>query len=101
MPTFVYNMDGTARRKCICKTGSKTWLEHWARGTGESLPDKCAAKYCGREVEVGAHVRAEDEDGRIPWIVPFCQYHNKRPSSEPIELKPGVTLCGAAKVDCA
>lgn len=99
-PTFVYNMHKTSRRKCRCKTGPKTWVGHWTRGTGLRLPDKCSAKYCRRYVEVGAHVRIEGEDGRTPWIIPFCQYHNKRATSYPIELKHGVTLCGAARIDC-
>lgn len=101
MPSIAYNMVGTSSRKCVCTTGTKSWLGHWERGTGLTLPEKCCAKYCGNVVEVGAHVKLEGEDGRTPWIIPFCQYHNKRPSSEAIELKPGMTLCGAAKVDCA
>jgi hypothetical protein len=65
------------------------------------LPEKCQAKYCGNYVQVGAHVRSEG-DLRTIWIIPFCQHHNKRPSSEAIELKDGVTLVGASvKLDCA
>ncbi len=100
MGDFVYNMVGTSSRKCICKAGAKTWLAHWERGTGLNRPDKCCAKYCGNVIEVGAHVKLEGGDQRIPWIVPFCQYHNKRPDSEPIELKDAIMLCGAAKIDC-
>lgn len=100
MGDFVYNMDNTSGRKCQCTTLPKTWLGHWERGTGLNLPAKCCAKYCGNDVEVGAHVKLDGGDQRIAWIVPFCQYHNKRPSSQPIELKWGVTLCGAAKSDC-
>ncbi|MGA4634959.1 hypothetical protein ACPA5B_13875 [Pseudomonas solani] len=101
MPHFVYNIDGTSSRKCQCSTIPKTWLGHWERGTGLALPVKCVAKYCGNVTEVGAHVR-DDDDKRIVWIVPFCQYHNKRPSSEPIELKDAVTLCGGSMtIDCA
>ena len=100
MGEFVYNVDGTSVRKCQCSYGSKTWLSHWERGTGLTLPDKCGAKYCSAYVEVGAHVKHIGSDQRIVWIIPFCQYHNKRPSYLQIELKDGVTLCGAAKVDC-
>ena len=100
MGDWVINVDGTSGRKCKCTTGVKTWLAHWERGTGLALPLKCCAKYCGTVVEVGAHVK-ELSDKTIIWIIPFCQYHNKRPSSEMIELKDGVTLCGAAvKIDC-
>lgn len=101
MGDIVYNLDGTSRRKCRCTDKPNTWLAHWERGTGEDLPEKCCAKYCGNYVEVGAHVRHDGSDGRIPWIVPFCQWHNKRPSSEAIELKYGVILCGASMTtDC-
>ena len=101
MGDFVYNLIGTSGRKCRCRTRPNTWLAHWERGTGLPLPEKCCAKYCRRYVEVGAHVRHHGSDGRIPWIVPFCQHHNKRPPSHAIELKNGVTLCGAAmNIDC-
>lgn len=101
MGDFVKNMEGTSGRKCVCTKGEKTWIAHWERGTGLTRPEKCCAKGCRNDVEVGAHVREDDGDKRTPWIVPFCQHHNKRPSSESIELKWGVTLCGAAKVDCS
>ena|SRR5688572_25541752 len=100
MPDYVNNVDGTSTRKCQCSFGSKTWLGHWERGTGFTLPEKCCAKYCANYVEVGAHVQHYGSDQRIIWIIPFCQYHNKRPSNSYIELKPGVTLCAAAKIDC-
>ncbi len=100
-PHIVYNIDGTSSRKCQCTGLPRTWLGHWERGTGLVLPLKCVAKYCRNYVEVGAHVR-DDDDRRIVWIVPFCQYHNKRPSSEPIELKDAVTMCGGSMtMDCA
>lgn len=98
--TKVTNVDGTSVRKCVCSNGIKTWLGHWERGTELTLPDKCCAFGCGTYVQVGAHVKEVGGDQRIIWIVPFCQFHNKRPSTEEIKLKPGVTLCGAAKVDC-
>lgn len=98
--TFVNNVVGTSKRKCRCKFGHKSWLAHWERGTGEYLPTKCAAKYCTNSVEVGAHVKVFGDDQRIIWIVPFCQYHNKRHKNHYIELKPAVYLCGAAKSDC-
>ena len=101
MPSYVNNVVGTSKRKCVCLLGNKDWLSHWERGTGLVRPAKCCAKGCGHVVQVGAHVRLFQSDQRIIWIVPFCQYHNKRRSNHYIELKPGVVLCGAAKVDCA
>jgi hypothetical protein len=99
-PSYVNNVVGTSKRKCKCRVGHKTWLSHWERGTGLARPMKCCAKYCRHYVEVGAHVRLFGEDQRIIWIIPFCQYHNKRRHNHSIELKPGVMLCGAAKIDC-
>ncbi len=101
MPSHVKNMTGTSRRKCRCSVGPKSWLGHWQRGSGLARPFKCAARGCRRRVQVGAHVRLIGSDGRVPWIVPFCQFHNKRHRSMRIALKPGVTLVGAAARDCA
>lgn len=97
----VYNLVGTSGRKCQCSVLPRTWLAHWERGTKLSLPDKCVAKGCSKLVEVGAHVYDAD-DLRIVWIVPFCQYHNKRPTDELIWLKDDVTMCGGSMTsDCA
>lgn len=98
--THVYNIAGTSSRKCKCSVGPKTWLAHWERGTGETLPTTCVAFGCRRAVEVGAHVQ-DGDDLRIVWIVPFCQYHNKRPITERIDLKVGITMCGGSMTsDC-
>jgi hypothetical protein len=101
---FVYNIDGTSSRKCQCSyDGSKTWLGHWDyhKAAGEKMPEKCQAKFCREYVAVGAHVR-DDDDKRLVWIIPFCQYHNKRPSSEAIELKGEVSMVGGSMtLDCA
>jgi hypothetical protein len=100
VPRFVYNIDRTSRRKCKCKKGLKTWLGHWHRKTRLTLPLKCCAKFCGRNTEVGAHVRLEGGDARIPLIIPFCKRHNKRPSSQPIEIKLDAVLCTASMAEC-
>lgn len=101
-PRFVYNIDGTSRRKCKCrrKLGSKTWLGHWCGKTSLQTPLKCCAKFCRRNTEVGAHVRLEGGDRRVPLIIPFCKYHNKRASSQPIEIKPDSQLCKASMAEC-
>jgi hypothetical protein len=99
MGDIVYNIDGTSSRKCQCSYGAKTWLAHWERMTGLTLPDKCCARGCGDYVAVGAHVQHPD-DLRDVWIVPFCQYHNKRPSNVPIELKWDVMLGNGARSNC-
>lgn len=95
----MYNMDGTSHRKCTCPSGNGTWLGHWQLATGLMLPASCIVKGCGSAVEVGAHVK--DNDHQItPWIAPFCQKHNKRPSSQLLQLKPNSVLAAAAGIDC-
>lgn len=97
---IVYNVDGTARRKCRCDPGPKTWLAHWQRKTGRALPIKCYATRCPNPTAVGAHVRLEGGDRRVPLIIPFCQFHNKRPSSQPIPIKAEATFCRASMSRC-
>ncbi|MCR9163008.1 MAG: hypothetical protein ACE37F_14915 [Nannocystaceae bacterium] len=103
MTTQVYNMVGTTGRKCTCTLGDNSWLGHWALAAGVTLASKklvkCAAKYCASYSEVGAHVK-EIGHQVTPWIVPFCQHHNKRPSSQYITLKPGYTMVACAAHDC-
>ncbi|MBV1861822.1 MAG: hypothetical protein KUG77_25605 [Nannocystaceae bacterium] len=96
-------MVGTTGRKCKCTNGDASWLGHWALAAGVALHSKkhvkCAAKYCRKYSEVGAHVK--DTAYRVtPWIVPFCQYHNKRPATQLITLKPGYTMVACASIDC-
>lgn len=99
-PVIVYNLVGTSRRKCKCGFGTKTWLRHWSTKTQLRVPQKCSAKFCKNITQVGAHVRLEGADGRVAWIIPFCMRHNKRPSSQPIVVKHGVTLCRATMAEC-
>lgn len=99
-PMIVYNLVGTSRRKCKCRHGTKSWLDHWCRKTNLMRLQKCAAKGCRKPTQVGAHVRPEGSDRRIPWIIPFCQFHNKRSSSQPIVVKHGVVLCKATMAEC-
>lgn len=97
---FVYNLDGTGGLRCQCTNlANKTWLNHWSNISGEDY-NKCRAFRCASMAQVGAHVREEGGDRRIRWIVPFCQYHNKRPSAHPIQLKSGTTLVRAARSQC-
>lgn len=96
---YVFNMVGTSGRKCTCPSGNGTWLKHWELATGDDLPDKCIAKGCRGEVEVGAHVK--DNDAKLtPWIAPFCQHHNKRSATQLIQLKPTSQLAACGPNDC-
>lgn len=97
---IVYNLVGTSRRKCQCSYGQLGWIHHWTRMTGQPRPEKCCVKRCRNPAQVGAHVRVEGSDGRRPWILPTCQKHNKRPSSQPMEVKHDYIPCGATMSDC-
>lgn len=100
MGDTAYNMVGTSGRKCQCSTAPKTWLGHWSRATGLAIPASCCVSGCGNAPEVGAHLRIVGWDARTPWILPFCQYHNKRPAHVAMNLKWGVTAVAAATHDC-
>jgi len=98
MADFAYNVVGTSHFKCQCTAGSKTWIAHWERATG-NIRDKCRARGCRKFAQVGAHVKVFGWDQRTTWIIPFCQHHNKRPSTQWIQLKPSI-LAAAASSDC-
>ena len=98
--TFVNNVVGSSKRKCKCNIAHKTWLNHWVQVTDEDIPPKCCAKYCGNDAQVGAHVRVFGDNQSFIWIIPFCQYHNKREDKFYIELKPDTFLGNAANTHC-
>ena len=97
---YAYNVVGTSHFKCQCSIMPRSWLGHWEKATGR-VRDKCFAKGCGSMAEVGAHVRVVGWDQRTTWIIPFCQFHNKRPDTKLIPLKWGTVLAAAAASDCS
>ncbi len=101
MPKHVQNLEGTSKRKCKC-TGlrSKTWMGHWGKHTGQNLRVKCRAARCPRWAQVGAHVSRIGHDGRVGYIVPFCQKHNKRPRTQILRLKKESPLAPSSMGTC-
>lgn len=73
----VKNINGTADNQS-CKCGS--WLDHWKKYSGESLPTFCAETTCMNKPTVGAHV--QKAGGDTWYIVPFCATHNAMKGKE-------------------
>ncbi len=60
-----------------CKCGS--WLEHWIKFGGQSLPRYCSVMECYLRPEVGAHVQRESGANDGEWyVIPVCQAHNAK-----------------------
>lgn len=97
----VSNLVGTSKRKCKCSGHKKkTWLQHYENKAGV-VPGKCVAKGCRKYAQVGAHVTLLDRNvGSRVFIVPFCQYHNKRHHNTRIPLKKKTLLADGAKSSC-
>jgi hypothetical protein len=53
----VKNVNGTSELDCKC--GS--WLEHWKKFSGTTLPTYCYEKSCTKNPTLGAHVQKEAE----------------------------------------
>jgi len=69
---IVKNVRGTVDN--TCKDAS--WLEHWKRFSGQSLPSYCAQRQCRGKPEVGAHVQKDSSTDKAWYIVPLCARHN-------------------------
>lgn len=85
----VKNIGGTSDNTCTC--GS--WLEHWKRNGGGTIPKWCQEKSCIKPPTVGAHVQKDSETDRSWYIVPLCDRHNKKQTE--LELMTGAVLVSA------
>jgi hypothetical protein len=68
----VTNVNGTTDITCTC--GS--WLEHWKKFSGLTLPNYCAEEKCFQRPVIGAHVQKESFADKAWYIVPLCRTHN-------------------------
>ena len=68
----VNNINGTSQNTCKC--GS--WLDHWKKFSGQSLPTYCPVSGCYQKPEVGAHVQKDSSTDSSWYIVPLCKTHN-------------------------
>ncbi len=69
---IVKNVNGTEDNTCQC--GS--WLNHWKRYSGQSLPVTCPVIGCKNKPEVGAHVQVSSATDNKWYIIPLCVMHN-------------------------
>lgn len=68
----VKNINGTSENACKC--GS--WLDHWKKFSGQSVPNFCPEEKCTQKVEVGAHVQKDVPTDNSWYIYPLCKIHN-------------------------
>ena len=68
----VTNINGTSDNTCKCVS----WLEHWEKYSGQSLPSYCAESKCMSKPEVGAHVQKDSTSDKSWYIIPLCKTHN-------------------------
>jgi len=95
MPDGVLNMRSLPSNYSRVTAAPMNWLAHWSHGTGLSIPARCQAYGCLRPAQVGAQVKHIGSSHLMPWIVPFCEYHQQRPLEMPVVLKQGSVLYGA------
>ena len=86
----VKNINGTSDNTCKCGT----WLEHWKKFSGQSLPTYCPETKCIQKPEVGAHVQRDNSADTSWYIVPLCKTHNGQ-TGESIEISDSTKLASA------
>lgn len=70
----VKNINGTADNTCRCDS----WLNHWEKFSGQSIPKICPETNCPEVPQIGAHVQKDSNTDRNWYIVPLCQAHNNK-----------------------
>lgn len=83
----VKNVSGTSGLDCAC--GS--WLEHWKKFSGATLPQWCYEKTCTNKPTVGAHVQKDSASDKSWYIVPLCDLHNKQTDTLELIISPVFT----------
>jgi len=86
----VKNINNTSEN--ICKCGS--WLNHWAKFSGQSLPSYCPEKNCTNKPEVGAHVQKDSSSDSSWYIIPLCKQCNSK-RGQTIEVQDSIKLVSA------
>lgn len=86
----VTNVNGTSDNSCKCSS----WLEHWKRFGGGSIPPYCPEKTCVQSPEVGAHVQKDGSPDRAWYIIPLCKKHNGE-AGKSLDVSDGITLVSA------
>ena len=86
----VNNINGTGPNTCKC--GS--WLDHWKKFSGQSLPAYCPEVNCTQKPEVGAHVQKDSHYDTNWYIVPLCKACNGK-TGKSLEISDSVKLVSA------
>jgi hypothetical protein len=84
------NINGTSANTCGC--GS--WLEHWKKYSGQSLPNYCPDSTCVGKPEVGAHVQKDSSFDRSWYIVPLCTKCNAK-TGQSLNISDSIKLVSA------
>lgn len=86
----VKNINGTSNNTCKCLS----WIEHWKKFSGESIPNYCPESGCTKQPEVGAHVQKDSSTDTGWYIIPLCKSHNNQ-TGESLDVSNYVTLISA------
>jgi hypothetical protein len=86
----VRNINGTSDNSCKC--GS--WLEHWKKFSGQTLPAYCPASSCLKKPEVGAHVQKDSYSDDSWYIIPLCNDCNGK-KGQSLEVSDSIKLVSA------
>ena len=86
----IVNINGTTDNTCKC--GS--WLNHWKKFSGDSLPVHCPEQSCTQKPGVGAHVQKESPTDKSWYIVPLCKKCNGK-MGESLNISDSVKLVSA------
>jgi hypothetical protein len=86
----INNINGTSDNTCKC--GS--WLDHWKKFSGQTLPTYCPESTCAQKPEVGAHVQKDSTSDSAWYIVPLCKTHNSKMGSS-LTVSDSVALVSA------
>lgn len=74
----VRNINGTSDNSCSC--GS--WLDHWKKFSGQSIPSYCPTDKCLNKPEVGAHVQVDSYYDSNWYIIPLCKTCNAQKNKD-------------------
>ena len=86
----IRNINGTSDNTCKCSS----WLNHWEKFSGQTLPTFCSEKTCTQKPEVCAHVQKDSSTDTSWYIVPLCKTHNGE-TGKALEIGASVRLASA------
>jgi len=86
----IRNINGTSDKTCEC--GS--WIDHWKKFSGQSLPAFCPTVGCYNKSLVGAHVQKDSYSDNKWYIVPLCSTCNGK-KGESLDISDTYNLVSA------